>query len=491
MNKLTNLGVAGKDKNVASEIEYEPLAQRDAESMFAADPIAAKQVTMIAEDMVREGFDIKVADWTEEQTQDFMKYLDNTLNWKPLFMQALVNARLHGGSALMPVVNDGASSLSMPLNATSINGMKYVTEFTRWELSYQDIQSDPMQPGYGLPLTYMLTPDGVGTGNVENMQDTSIRNRRSQNTGRPITVSAAESRNPIALSGVTIHASRLIRFDGETLPRQLFIENGYWHDSILNKRWNSIRNYGIGQESASVLITDFAQPVFKIENLHEIMSSEDGEALLKSRIDLVDYCRSVLRSVIIGKEEEFERKATPVTGLPELLDRQEKRMVASSEYPHNVLLGEAPGASLGEAGQAQMRVYYDRVSNCQETKLKPQLVQFLKLVFADKSGPTKGVEPKDWSIEFKPLYQEPQSVILANQKIQAEIDNMNIMNGILTAEEVAQSRYGSGEYSFETKLVYDRALEEGAPLPVDEPTEPEPDPSEPDPTTGEGEKKAA
>src|SRR5690606_37898715 len=119
----------------------------------------------------------------------------------------------------------------------------------------------------------------------------------------------------------------------------------------------------------------------------------------------------------------------------------------ASGYTHTVLLGEAPGGGMGETGKSERHDYYDFVSKEQEVLLKPALRQFIRLCFLNKSGPTKGQEPADWDIEFCPLWQEPESEVLDRKEKQARIDDLYIKNQTLTPEEIARSRFGSGEYS--------------------------------------------
>ena len=48
-----------------------------------------------------------------------------------------------------------------------------------------------------------------------------------------------------------IHASRVVRMDGTFLPDDLMKSNGYWHDSVLSKPYDAIRNYAEAHDSIS------------------------------------------------------------------------------------------------------------------------------------------------------------------------------------------------------------------------------------------------
>ena len=252
----------------------------------------------------------------------------------------------------------------------------------------------------------------------------------------------------------------MIRFDGCKLPRRQFELNQYWHDSILSKRKQVLADYAHSFDSVAALMGTISQAIFKVKNLHEILSGEDGMEILLKRLELLEMSMSVVNAMMIADEENFERKSTDLSGIPDILRKFEERLVAQSEYPHTILLGEAPGSGLGEQGKSELRDYYDSVARRQETQLKPALKMFLKAVFNDKNGPTKGKEPESWDIKFNPLWQESNLETLDQREKQARTDQIYISSGVLAAEEIAQSRFGSGEYSFDTTLIYKRGIED-------------------------------
>jgi len=155
--------------------------------------------------------------------------------------------------------------------------------------------------------------------------------------------------------------------------------------------------------------------------------------------------RSFMRMVMIGKDDEFERKPTPLSGMPDLLDRFMKRLAASFDMPVTVLFGESP-AGLNATGASEIRNYYDRIKSRQKTDLLPQLRRLLRLLFIAKKGPTSGAVPKKWSIAFRSLWQPTdQETADAYAKFAAG-DTANVNAGTLAPEEVAISRYGGRKF---------------------------------------------
>jgi hypothetical protein len=79
--------------------------------------------------------------------------------------------------------------------------------------------------------------------------------------------------------------------------------------------------------------------------------------------------RSVLGAYLIDADgETFERKATPIEGLSDLLEQFALRLAAAIEVPVSLLMGQAP-AGLNATGDTDVRWLYSRVKSRQNTEL--------------------------------------------------------------------------------------------------------------------------
>lgn len=424
-NAFIGLNVANKDKRTGGVPEHLILTEDVCEDLYSADQLAAKIVDLLPEDMLREGFKITSPDLSDDDTTAIFKAMEN-MGWREKFKRAMSWARLYGGAGIVLGVDDGAVDSSEPLNWEKISRFNFLTVLSMHELEYDEIQDDPTQPNYGMPSIYRFQPKVISPKGGE-----GFAQRR-------------------------IHASRIIRFDGAPLPRTKFIQNKYWSDSVFARLYYAIGNYSQTHDSVASLMLDFAQAVFKIKNLSDILSAADGKEMIQERIEMIELSRSLINAVVIADEEEFKRETTPLTGIDDILRKMEERLVAYSGYPHTILLGESPGGGIGERGKSELRDYYDFVSRKQKNDLQPKLEYFLKAIMRNKSGPMRGREVDDWSIEFNPLWQDDMGDIVEQRSSQATIDETYIRNQVLTPDEVALARFGSGEYSHETRLLFER-----------------------------------
>src|SRR5690606_36742543 len=158
--------------------------------------------------------------------------------------------------------------------------------------------------------------------------------------------------------------------------------------------------------------------IWKIKGLAEIVSLDKNEELA-NRIAAMELARSIVRATVIDSEgEEFERKQTPVSGLPELLDRLATRLAAAADMPVTLLMGQSP-AGLNATGESDIRFFYDRISAAQELEIKPKIEHLVRLLLKSHDGPSKGKEPDKWSVEFSPLWQQSEKEIAETRKIVA------------------------------------------------------------------------
>jgi phage-related protein (TIGR01555 family) len=409
LNVLTGLGIKGRDKRTGASYVYERMTKSEAEDLFGCDDMAEKVVDFLPEEMQREGFEI-THDQDDEKLHDLaMEYFkklggpfnaDRGLKW----------ARLYGGAGVVMGINDG-NEASEPVNKNGIRTIEFLNTLHKWELNpvTTTLQRDPTKPDFGMPTQYYLSPEqGGGEG-----------------------------------SQTIVHTDRILRFDGARLPNNLFIRNNYWHDSVLTRFRNPLRNFQMAHDSAATLMNDFAQAVYKIKNLTE-MIAQGRDDLVQKRLELVDRCRSVVQAIVLEDGEDFERKVTSLQGVPDLLSKIEQRLVQASKMPHTILLGESAGG-LGNTGKSEERQWFDYVARQQEVNFKPQLAKIFKYIFLAKDGPTRGREPATWDIEFNSLFQMSEKEQAEIYKIRAEGDQIYITNGVVDPDEVAKTRFSDND----------------------------------------------
>lgn len=411
-NIITGMGTA-KDKSTYSTLNWRSTSRGEAESLFSADEMGSKICRIIPYDGTREG-----VTWNMDKAEDqkeVIKFIEQEFKrlkvWQN-FMWGWTLARAYGGAVIYMSVNDGRS-ISQPINWKRVKKIKSLKVIDRHELDYNslDMISDIGDPKFGTPRVYRYQPSATVTGAKD----------------------------------VIIHHSRIIRFDGIKLPSRLYVENNYWHDSIFGALATSIRNYSVTHEALSPIVQSIAQPVYKIEGLSEAIAMDKDELVLK-KLQQVELMRSTSKAIILDKEDDFTTVAQNVTGGRDIAELVIQRLVAGSDIPHTRLLGQSP-SGLGATGQSELINYYDSVKSMQEIHLQEPIEVMVKAIFSQVGAVKK---PEDLDFTFNPLFQLDQESEIKARMMQAKVDMDYYTMGALFVDEIAESRFGTGRYSYET-----------------------------------------
>lgn len=465
---LSGLGTATRDKRETYQFVPDVIDWQTAENMYRGDDLAARIIETLPNEMMREGYDLCITDDDDDgegpdsedkdaaksgkvgakpsqykldadgkitngqekiaaikrrrSGQDLKKEIEH--QWEELGLmdsihEALCYERAYGGSAILVGANDGAENLREPLAIANVRSVDYLTALEPREITPVAWYGDPRGKKFGKPAIYQLTPSLPG----------------------------ATADGKLYASTQQIHESRLIIFGGIRVTRRQMSVLGGWGDSILTRVYRVLRDYNLTWGAAGVLVCDFAQAVYKMKGLNDLLR-EDTKDLFKNRMIGMEMARSVARATMIDSEDEFERKQTPVAGLPDLLDRFTQRLCMAAKLPMPLLAGESPGGinASGASGD-QLRMFYDSAKSEQKRKVVPAIRRVTYLQFQ-----ATGQEPAQWSIDPRPLWQPTQKEQIETRKIQCDIDCAYVDRGINDPAEIRTSRFEGKTYSYDTKL---------------------------------------
>ena len=401
-NLLTGLGRGGRDKRMANTADYGlALSEVVAEDLYAADSMARRIIELLPSEALREWITFE-----DEQTGTPIQEEMDRLQVRPRLLEAWVNARLYGGGGIF--INDGTplEQLVRPLNYDRVDKIRSLTALTRWELICQatDIHRNIENPSFGLPRYYRMFP--------------------RMSLGRVAT---------------QVHSSRIIRFDGKKLPRLLFIRNNFWGDSVLTSLYERLGDYKMTGASIASVLTDFRLLVLKMKGLTQAVAA-GKEVQIQTKMQIMNEAKSVCGSLMIDAEDDFGFQSSSLAGVADLVDRVGKLLQAETDIPHTILFNESP-SGLGATGRSEERQWFDHVHAQQMNYLKPRLDQLMKIVFAQRQGPTKGQTPTNWKYNFDPLWQEDEDTKTKRELAQAQADQIYVELGVKSPEDIQRERF--------------------------------------------------
>jgi phage-related protein (TIGR01555 family) len=418
--------------NVPSLLSHQCLAD-----LYRHDWVSRKIVDMLAEDTTSKWIDVQTGDADINKATNERQ---DELNVKDNFQVALKWARLFGGAAIIIGAVDGRKP-SQPLNEDNIREINTLTVLDRWQLWIASSFNDPLQPNFGKPELYSLQPLSRGQGYLSKLLGFVRTNK-------------------------IIHASRVIRLDGNLIPDRSLITNSGWHDSVLISAHEAIKHYGIGQHSLATLFQDFVTKVFKTPGLADLILSDEGNLGLQGRLDTLNKYVSTVGLAAIGDEEEYDKKQTTVAGLDKLIDKVIDALAGATNYPRSRFFTQQLGKLAG--AEQESKKYFQFAESYQECRLRDPINRMLRLLFLDKSFVTNGREPEEWEFKFNSLQVMDDNEKADVREKMSKADNAYIQNGTLSPEEVATSRFSPKGYSVETTIDLEMREEIDKPDPEEE-----------------------
>ncbi len=410
MNVLTGLGICGRDKKQNARFQISNLFNRsELDQMYRSDGVIRLIIDLFANEMIRQGWEIegdaegKLINKMEELKVN--EAMTNLIKW----------ARLFGGGVCIMGIADGLP-LDQPVDEAGIRDVQWLRVFDRYQAFSRDgtFESDLNSPNYGYPNVYTINDNRTG-------------------------------------AIFFVHYSRILRMDWNILPPRWQNFNQGWGDPLIQTIYEELRNYSTAFSNTATIFEDFVNTILYIPNLSQIIASQCGSNQVMQRLNILNLTKSNMNTAVIDGDERYEKLTTNVTGIAELLDRFMIALSAVTRIPVSLLFGRS-AAGLNATGDNDVRNFYDAVKQEQEAKLRGCMEKLIRYIMLSKDGPFNGVEPENWSLQFVPLWQNTEEQDALTRKMVADTDAIYIDRGVLSAAEVAVSRFGGNKWSMNTEI---------------------------------------
>ncbi len=428
-NTLTGLGDALRDKSQSTAFYSSgTLSDIELDALFNDSDLAETIVSAVVDDALRQGIEIESEESEDDEREAEIGKRCDALDVVGSLAMAATMGRLFGGAAIYPVLDDGAEPQE-PLDVERVREVYSLLVLDRRQLQ---------------PVSWYVDPASGKIGQVEAYQ---LQITSGSTYGSPI-----------------VHESRLVMFGGLRTTRTRKQHLGGWDRSALQPAYDVLRKTGASFDGAMQLMSDMSQAVWKIKGLIEMFGADQEEAV-RTRMAATELGRSSFRAIMLDAEgEDFERVATPMTGIDVMLDRSWQRLAAAARMPVTRLMGVSP-AGLNATGESDTRNWYDQVKAFQSMELAPRANRLVQLV-ARSLGEQ---EPERFTACFPSLWQMTPKEQAELEKLAAEKDAIYITAAVLLPEEVALSRYGDGNFSASTKIDTELRQSMAAPDPEPQP----------------------
>lgn len=376
------------------------------ENLYENDGFAARVIDLPADEMVRAGIELSSA--TDD---DVIEAALEELKVLPTLANAVRWADLYGGSVAVLVINDGGL-FEDPLNEETIREIEGIRVYDRHQVSRIEKYTDPADKRYGQTKMWLVSP-----------VDTGVPYR--------------------------VHESRVLTFDGASVPDRVRSRNDGWGNSRLQRVYDELTRLGMSYVWANSLLERAQQAVHGIPGLSDILRQPGGEAAVTKRIDLVDMARSINNTVVvdagIGGEngETYDLKSTSFSGVTDILTKFENAMAAVAGMPKSLLFGDQ-SAGLNAGDKVGLENWYASIHQKQEHVLLNPLDRIVTLIMK-----WKGAYTPDYRIEFCPLYVPSEKDMAEVEYKKAQTRQIYVDIQALDPSEVRLKLEKEGDYEIE------------------------------------------
>lgn len=440
INLLTNYGTQRDSSEHYVYESEDPIMDDELERFYEGNGLFSRIIDLPAEEAIKHGFEIK--DLADGEVKDFYEECMDELDWEENFMLGLKWARLFGGSIGVMLINDG-HGLEEPLDWNHIKSIDDIRIYDR----------------------SLIVPDYSTVNRYEGRDPLGVRGSR---LGLPETYMVTSKYGTF-----TVHDSRCLVFQNGVLPERT-TNSIYqmWGIPEYIRIHRAVRDVEVAHGMAPKMLDRSIQAIYKMQNLAMEMATEDGEANILKRLQIIDLARGLLNSIVLDAEgEDYDFKSFSFTGVSDVINTTCNYLSAITNIPQTILFGRSP-AGMNATGQGDLENYYNYIERIQKRMVKRNLLYLLSIISAAGIHTKEIEEIPPLKIEFNSLWSmsEQEKVALDLQKAQVAQTNANTANVYVAMQaidpsEVRNKLASDGEFDIETMLddYTDEELEENNP----------------------------
>lgn len=395
-NFMANVGHGTGNQNDGSHYAFNPITRNrlQMEWVYRGSWIAGVAVDCVAEDMTREGIEIKSSDKPDRLTK-LGKEVDRLTLWDQI-CQTIKWARLYGGSVAFMMI-DGQKP-ETPLNPKTIakGQFKGLLPMDRWMVnpSLEDLITD-YGPNFGKPKFYQTVPDAMGM--------------------------------PL----MRIHYSRVVRIDGVLLPYWQKISENLWGQSILERMWDRLIAFDSTTTGVAQLVYKAHLRTYSMKDLREIIAT-GGPAMqaVMTQLNMIRALQTNEGITLMDAGDKFDTHQYTFAGLDAVLQQFGQQLSGALGIPLVRLFGQSPGG-LNSTGDSDLRMYYDNIKRQQVSMLGPALELLFRIVYLS----TFGTEPPEhFDLSFRSLWQMDDS-----EKADTAYKNVQSVNTLYESKIISRA----------------------------------------------------
>lgn len=381
------------------------------EAMYRSSWIVGQVVDVVAEDMTREGINIRGLDDPDDANKIQQK-LDDLEIWNEL-TNVIKWGRLYGGAIAVMLIDGQDVSTPLDINTVGKDQFKGLMVLDRWLVlpTLQDLVTE-YGPDFGKPKYYDVIADSLG------------------------------------LSNQKIHYSRVIRFDGVDLPYWQRVAENLWGQSVIERMIDRLTAFDSTTMGVAQLVYKAHLRTYKVKGLRAIIAAggKTFEGLVR-QIEQIRLWQSNEGLTLMDAEDEFATHSYSFAGLDAVLLQFGQQLSGASQIPLVRLFGQSP-SGMNATGESDLSNYYDNINQQQERRMRSGLNKLLQVVSLSVLGKAL---PDSFTFDFASLWQidDVQKADIASKVTDAicKAEEQGLISTQSAMKELKQSSEITGIYS--------------------------------------------
>lgn len=335
--------------------------------------IIRRVIDTVAKDMVKNWVEF-TSGITPEET-DLLNRSIRKLGIKAKLIEAIIWARLYGGSAALMVI-DGDEELDQPLDIDKIgvNQFKGLIVLDRWSGIYPQLEtiSDINSPDFGLPKYYIIQGEETGA------------------------------------KGIRIHHSRILRFIGDQLPLWEKMAESYWGASVVERIFEELKKRDNTSANIASLVFLSSLRVLKMQDYGQVLSLTNSKSQkdLWNTLQAQNILMNNMGLYVLDKDDDFQVFQQSFTGLDDIYEKFMLDIAGAANIPATRLYGRSP-AGMNSTGEGEETNYNNDIEQEQENSLRFQLDKLFPIMAMS----CLGYVPDDLDFNFNPVETLSQAEI--------------------------------------------------------------------------------
>lgn len=395
--------------------------------LYVGNGLFASIIDAPANDAMRNGFTLGLKD---QDIQTKVERHMSALKYQSSFAKALRWSRLFGGALIVMLIDDGRL-LESPVNWNDVHGVSELLVYGRNE----------------------VTP--IWLYGYENRPDSPDYRRGS--TGRPDLYQVSS-----IYGTFRVHASRCLVFANGEIPEGSMASSLYrtWGIPEYLRIRDELQNTVVSNGNAARLLERCSMAIYKMKGLANLTMTEEGDAQVMRRMELIDLGRNILNSVMIDADgEDYDFKNLTLSGVKDIVDSSCTMLSAVSHIPQTRLFGRSPDG-MNSTGESDLQNYYDYCGEIQTNDVLDNTRKVVELVFRGMIWNREITEIPDYNLELNSPWSQSDNEQATQDQSKAQTQLLKaqtaaayVTAGIYEVEEVRRAL--SGDDAFDPENILD------------------------------------